>query len=131
VNIMKILFISSDYSGIYDHFEAWILRELKKKHEVNVFQIKSGLRVLQPLTKSFKPEVAITLVGFKLPARMIHWLKQQQIKTAVWFTEDPYYMDQTAELSRYYDFVFTIDTAALEFYEKNGHKHAYARCNSA
>lgn len=122
---MKILFISSDYSGIYDHFEAWILRELKKKHEVNVFQIKSGLRVLQPLTKSFKPEVAITLVGFKLPARMIHWLKQQQIKTAVWFTEDPYYMDQTAELSRYYDFVFTIDTAALEFYEKNGHKHTY------
>lgn len=122
---MKILFISSDYNGIYEYFEAWILKELRKKHEVNVYHIKGGLRVLQSLTKSCKPEIAITLIGFKLPIRMVQWLKTQQIKTAVWFTEDPYYMDQTADLSHYYDFVFTIDSASLEFYRKNGHKHTY------
>lgn len=123
--MMKILLISSDYNGIYEYFEAWIVKEMKKKHEVMVYHIKGGLRSLQSLTKSFHPEVAITLVGFKLPIRFVQWLKQQQIKTAVWFTEDPYYIDQTSDLSRYYDFVFTIDTAALEFYEKDGHKHVY------
>lgn len=123
--MMKILFISSDYNGIYEHFEAWIVKELRKKHEVNFYHMKVGLRGLQSITKSFNPEVAITLVGFKLPIRMVQWLQTQQIKTAVWFTEDPYYMDQTAVLSRNYDFVFTIDSAALEFYEKAGHKHAY------
>lgn len=123
--MMKILFISSEYYGIYEHFEAWIVKELRKKNEISVYHTKGGLRGLQSLTKSFNPEVAITLVGFKLPIRMVQWLQTQQIKTAVWFTEDPYYMDQTANLSNYYDFVFTIDSAALEFYRKNGHKHAY------
>lgn len=122
---MKILFISSGYNGIYDYFEAWIFQELSKKHEVKFFQIKSGLRSLQTLTKSFLPETAITMVGFKLPINMVQWLKANKIKTAIWFTEDPYYIDQTAELSHHYDFVFTIDLAALEFYKKNGHKHVY------
>ena len=122
---MKILFISSGYNGIYDHFEAWIVQELGKKHEVQYFQYKNGLRTLQTLTKSFKPEAVITMVGFKLPINMVQWLKANHIKTVIWFTEDPYFMDQTAELSRHYDFVFTIDAAALEFYIKDGHTHAY------
>ncbi|WP_102275724.1 CgeB family protein [Cytobacillus massiliigabonensis] len=122
---MKILFISSGYNGIYDHFEAWIVQELSKKHEVRYFQNKNGLRSLQLLTTTFMPEAAITMVGFKLPVSMVQWLKANKIKTAIWFTEDPYFMDQTAELSRHYDFVFTIDTAALDFYRNNGHTHAY------
>jgi spore maturation protein CgeB len=122
---MKILFISSGYNGIYDHFEAWIVQELSKKHEVQYFQNKKGIRTLQILTKSFMPDAVITMVGFKLPVNMVQWLKANKIKTAIWFTEDPYFMDQTAELSLHYDFVFTIDTAALEFYRKNGHTHAY------
>ena len=122
---MKILFISSGYDRIYNHFEDWILRELRTKHEVIFFQINKGLPSLKSLTKSFKPEAAITLVGKELPIRMVQWLKSQQVKTAVWFTEDPYYMDQTAELSRNYDFVFTIDSAALELYKKIGHEHTY------
>jgi len=122
---MKILFISSGYTGIYEHLETWISKELSKKHEVIFFHIKSGLRSLQTITRSFIPEIAITLVGFKLPIRLTQWLQAQQIKTAVWFTEDPYYMDQSSQLALYYDFVFTIDSAALEFYKKNGHKNAY------
>ena len=72
---MKILFISSGYDRIYNHFEDWILRELRTKHEVIFFQINKGLPVLKSLTKSFKPEAAITLVGKELPIRMVQWLK--------------------------------------------------------
>jgi spore maturation protein CgeB len=122
---MKILFINSSYKGIYDHFEEWVLNELKKSHEVQLFHIYDGLPALKALTNRFRPEAALTLVGFKLPVIMVQWLKKQEVKTAVWFTEDPYYMDKTAELSHFYDFVFTIDSAALEFYKNNGHKHAY------
>lgn len=122
---MKILFITSSYKGIYDHFEAWIVSELKKNHKVEIFNPKDGLSNLQSVTRGFKPELAFTLVGFKLQIQIIQWLKKQQIKTAVWFTEDPYFMDRTQVLSQYYDFVFTIDTAALEFYKNNGHSNAY------
>lgn len=122
---MKILLISSGYGGIYDHFESWIIEELRKKHEIVFFQIKSGLRSLQAITRTFQPDLALTLVGFKIPVHFHHWFKQQKIKTAVWFTEDPYYMDQTSQLSQYYDFIFTIDSAAMEYYRKNGHTQAY------
>lgn len=122
---MKILLITSSYKGIYDHFEAWIVSELKRNHEVKLFHFKDGLSDLQAVTGRFNPELALTLVGFKLPIQMVQWLKKQQVKTVVWFTEDPYFMDRTQVISKYYDFVFTIDSAALEFYKNNGHLNAY------
>jgi spore maturation protein CgeB len=122
---LKILFITSSYKGIYEHFEAWIVSELKKKHEVKFFHFKDGLSNLQSVIGGFNPELALTLVGFKLPIQMVQWLKNQQVKTAVWFTEDPYFMDRTQVLSQYFDFVFTIDSASLEFYKNNGHMNAY------
>ncbi|MFB3161484.1 glycosyltransferase [Neobacillus sp. 179-C4.2 HS] len=122
---MKILMITSGFKGIYDYFDAWIMKELKKKHEVKLFQFKEGLTKLQLETKEFKPDMALTLVGFKLPLQMVDWLKKHQVKTAVWFTEDPYFMDRTKVLSQYYDFVFTIDSAAQDYYKNNGHLQAH------
>lgn len=122
---MKILFISSGYKGIYDYFESWIISEIRKNHEVQLFQVSKGLPTLKTLTNLYKPDVAITLIGFKLPILMVQWLKEQQVKTAVWFTEDPYFMDRTNLLFRYFDFVFTIDDAALDYYQQNGHLHSH------
>ncbi|MFJ5760211.1 glycosyltransferase [Neobacillus sp. NPDC093182] len=122
---MKILMITSGYKGIYDYFEVWIKNELAKKHEVKLFQLKDGLTKLQLVTKEFKPELALTLVGFKLPLQMVDWLKKNLVKTAVWFTEDPYFMDRTKVLSHYYDFVFTIDSAAQDYYKNNGHLQSH------
>jgi spore maturation protein CgeB len=122
---MRILFITSGYKGIYDWFEEWILHELKKQHEIRYFDFKNGLPALKMVTQTFKPELALTLVGFKLPNSMIQWLKHLGIKTAVWFTEDPYYMDRTAIMARQYDYIFSIDSAAVDYYQKNGHPHAF------
>lgn len=122
---MKILFITSGYDGIYEHFETWIVHELQKKHEVRVIQHKTNLNILNSSISTFQPDAAFTLVGFKLPIRLLNALQRSRIKTAIWFTEDPYYMDQTSILARYFDYIFTIDSAAMEFYKKNGHKHVY------
>lgn len=123
---MKILFIPSGYKGgIYDYFESWIISEIRKKHEVQLFHSSVGLPALKTLTNKYRPDAAITLVGFKMPVQMVQWLKEQKVITAVWFTEDPYYMDRTKGLFNYFDFVFTIDDAALAYYRENGHQHAY------
>lgn len=123
--VLKILLISSSYKGIYDYFEDWTFTELQKKHEVKMFYVNDGLPALKSLTKKLHPDAALTLVGFKLPSPMLQWLKTEKVKTAVWFTEDPYYMDRTKILSSSFDYVFTIDSAALEFYQSNGHKQAF------
>ncbi|WP_042357260.1 CgeB family protein [Bacillus rubiinfantis] len=121
---MRILFISSGYKGIYQWFETCIVNELKKGHEVRFVQCHSGLAAIKSVTASFKPEAALTLVGFLLPLEIVQWLKKQNIKTAVWFTEDPYYMDRTIPLATHYDYIFSIDTAACDYYQKEkGHQH--------
>jgi spore maturation protein CgeB len=122
---MKILFITSGYKGIYNYFETWIINELKTKHNLILFPCQNGPTSFQSLTKSYRPDVAITLVGFKFPIKLVKWLKTQQVKTVVWFTEDPYFMDQTELLLQNYDFVFTIDTAALDYYKNIGHHQVY------
>ena len=122
---MKILFISSGYNGTYEWFESCIQTELRKENDVSYFQLEKGISELQSLTKLFMPDVVLTLVGFYLPEEMLQWYKQQGIKTVVWLTEDPYYMDLTSPLVNHYDYLFTIDIAALEYYENNGHQKAY------
>ncbi|MED4206753.1 glycosyltransferase [Neobacillus mesonae] len=116
---MKIFFIPSGYKGIYNWFEAHIITELKRKHEVKSFLCHNGLSALKLAIKSFKPDIVFTLVGFQLPLEMVRWVRKQHIKTAVWFTEDPYYMDRTSNLSDYFDFIFTIDSAAADYYRIN------------
>jgi spore maturation protein CgeB len=65
------------------------------------------------------------MIGFKMPTTAIEWLKKQGIKLAVWLTEDPYYIDHTLKLIHHYDYVFTIDIAALKVYKETGHQHVY------
>nr|WP_295972088.1 glycosyltransferase [uncultured Bacillus sp.] len=123
---MKILFITSGYDGIYKYFEAWIINELKKEHSVSVLQNNTNLNIFHSHIRNFQPDIAITLVGFKLPLLLLNALQRSSIKSAIWFTEDPYYMDQTSMLASYFDIIFTIDSATLEFYQKNGHKEVHA-----
>ncbi|MCS0674054.1 glycosyltransferase [Cytobacillus firmus] len=122
---MKILLVTSGYKGIYDYFETWIQDELSNKHDIKFFDFEQELSSLQEIVHLFKPDLAFTLTGLRIPLAMLVWLKQQGIKTAVWLTEDPYYIDQTSDLIEYFDFVFTIDSAALEYYHKKGHKQVY------
>ncbi|PKG22760.1 CgeB family protein [Niallia nealsonii] len=123
---MKILFISSGYKEIYEWFESCIQKELKIiGQDVEFFSIEKGMPDFQSLIAKFNPDMAFTLVGFYLPADMLQYLKQRGIKTAVWLTEDPYYMDLTSSLAEDFDYVFTIDAAALEYYQKKGHQQAY------
>jgi spore maturation protein CgeB len=122
---MRILLVTSGYKGIYEWFESWIQTDLSKKHEVTFFDFEQGISALQSIVQFSKPDLVLTLVGLNFPTSMLHWLKQHGIKTAGWFTEDPYYIDQTLKLVNEYDYVFTIDSASLEYYQKKGHNQAY------
>ncbi|MBN8201204.1 MULTISPECIES: CgeB family protein [Bacillaceae] len=122
---MRILFISSGYTGIYKFFEQWIMKELQKKTNVKQFDPLTGIGKLKTMVNQFKPDIVIVLLGFKVPLKIIQWVKTQKIKTAVWLTEDPYYMDKTEVLIPNYDYIFTIDTAAKDFYIKKGHQQTF------
>ncbi|MFC0470068.1 glycosyltransferase [Halalkalibacter kiskunsagensis] len=122
---MNILYIPSGYGQIYQSFDQSILKAFKELgHQVKCVP-SSGEEALKNAVKFFQPDIALTLTGFKMAQTVLDWLKNQGIKLAVWMTEDPYYIDRTINLIPHYDYVFTIDTAALEVYKETGHKQVH------
>ncbi|PLR81747.1 protein CgeB [Bacillus sp. V33-4] len=119
---MKVLYIPSGFPGIYYFFDNCIVNELRKQgHICNSFNHFKGLDSLMLNVSEFAPELVLTMTGFILPNEMTEWLNTQHLKTAVWMTEDPYYMDRTCGMINDYDYVFTIDRSALECYQEKGH----------
>ncbi|MBM7622082.1 spore maturation protein CgeB [Bacillus tianshenii] len=122
---MKILLISSGNKGIYKHFDSWIHQDLRKKHDVTFFDFKDGVPTLKVILHKFMPQVALTLIGYQLPLEILDILREHKVKSVAWLTEDPYYMDRTASLGEHYDYLFTIDTAALHYYQQQGYKKSF------
>ncbi|MFD2879982.1 DUF3880 domain-containing protein [Paenibacillus rhizoplanae] len=76
------------------------------------------LKLNQPF---WQPQLILLMAGVKVPEPVLEFIRQSGVKSAVWMTEDPYYMDWTAPLIAYFDYVFTIDQAAVEHYRALGH----------
>ncbi|UQZ36958.1 protein CgeB [Paenibacillus sp. PK3_47] len=123
---MKILFITSGFRAVYCFFEQSIAEAFQKAgHCCESFSLNKGLEELKLAQQLLQPDLILAMAGLKLPSPVLEFLQQTQAKTAIWMTEDPYYMDWTFPLSTYFDYIFTIDQAALEQYTGMGHPHVY------
>ncbi|MBO9606982.1 MAG: glycosyltransferase [Paenibacillaceae bacterium] len=70
--------------------------------------------------KKFRPDLMLVLEGMQLPAEQTKAVRQRGVRTAVWFTDDPYYTDITAGIAPQYDFVFTLEMNCVPFYTAIG-----------
>lgn len=115
--MMNIILISSGYKGIYPYLEQTVVDEfLKLGH--SIVKINPTLtKELREVIKQSKPEVVITLVGYKTDKQLLNDLRKTGAVLCVWLTEDPFYLDRSIEIMPYFQHVFTIDLAAFEFYK--------------
>jgi len=73
------------------------------------------------LAAAFKPDAAIVLDAIgSFPPEKADALRRLGIKTAVWFTDDPYYTDVTISLAPHYDYVFTMEQSCVPLYRSIG-----------
>ncbi|PLT45150.1 Spore maturation protein [Paenibacillus pasadenensis] len=72
------------------------------------------------LAKELRPDAVIVLDGLQYPTEQVDAIRVLGIRTAVWFTDDPYYSDITRKLAPHYDFVFTLESNTVEFYRQLG-----------
>ena len=77
------------------------------------------------LSGGFRPDLMLALHGTVLPPEHIALARQHGAKTAVWFTDDPYYSDWTAAIATRYDYVFTLEKTCVEFYRGLGCRHVF------
>lgn len=123
---MKILFITSGFRAVYYFFEQNIVKAFQHAgHCCEPFTLNKGLHALQLMKQSMQPDLIVALAGLKISRPILEFLKQIKVKSAIWMTEDPYYIDWTLPLITYFDCIFTIDQAALEHYKKLGHPYVY------
>jgi len=67
-----------------------------------------------------RPDVVLFLDGLHVPPDIPDRIRELGIRTAIWFTDDPYYTDITASLAIHYDDVFTLEANCVEFYRSVG-----------
>lgn len=123
---MKILFITSGFRAVYYFFEQSAVKAFQNAgHHCELFTLNNGLNELKLMKQSFQPDLILAMAGLKISKPILEFLKQTKEKSAIWMTEDPYYIDWTIPLITYFDYIFTIDQAALEQYKKLGHPCVY------
>lgn len=120
---MKIFYIPSGYQQIYQSFDKSIIRAIQKlDHKVQSIPLYEEEK-LRTAILSFHPDVVLTMMGFNMSNNLLEWIQNQGIKLAVWMTEDPYYIDRSIKIINEYNYIFTIDIAALKVYKETGHKN--------
>lgn len=77
--------------------------------------------MLQKLTKQWNPRFLLAMHGEKLTSSQLQLIGTLQIPTAVWYTDDPYAIDQSAKSCSSFDFVFTNESAAIPVYRQKWH----------
>ncbi|WP_054941678.1 CgeB family protein [Paenibacillus ihuae] len=123
---MRILFITSGYRAVYSFFERSIVEAFQHAgHYCEPFVLSKDLNALQQREQSLLPDLIVAMTGLKIPKPILEFIRQTNVKSAIWLTEDPYYMDLTLPLIPYFDYIFTIDQAAAEQYIRAGHPCVY------
>lgn len=123
---MKIIFITSGFRAVYYFFEQSIVEAFQNAgHYCESFTLNNGLNALKLKKESLQPDLILAIAGLKISKPILEFLKQTKVKSVIWMTEDPYYMDWTLPLIPYFDYIFTIDQAALEQYKGLGHPNVY------
>lgn len=73
------------------------------------------------LAASIRPDVVLVLDSIhSLPIEKARAIRELGIRTAVWFTDDPYYTDVTQHIAPCYDYVFTTELTCVAFYRDLG-----------
>jgi spore maturation protein CgeB len=115
---MRILFISSGFLGIYPYLENSIVNALKTlNHSVSIIAPIYTNESIEWI-EGYNPDFVLSFVGYKTDHQLLQVLKKKGVTLGVWLTEDPYYIDQSLLLIEDYEYIFTIDLAAYEFYKE-------------
>ncbi|WP_071393415.1 CgeB family protein [Bacillus tuaregi] len=115
---MKIVLITSGYAGIYPFLEKSIQAALTAlDHPFITIAPEYTTQSVEQI-ENFQPDFILVFVGYKLQQDFLPFFKQKGYRLGIWFTEDPFYLDESIRLAEMFHNIFTIDLGAYEYYTK-------------
>lgn len=114
---LKVLYIPQGFDAI-DLGVRYALQELVQESYV------VGPQEMLSTASAVKPDLVLVMNGLHVfpPEHCDHMdqIRSMGIKTAIWFADDPYFTDESANTALHYDFVFTHEQNCVSFYQSLG-----------
>lgn len=73
------------------------------------------------MAASLRPDLVLSLNSVEcLSVGQVDAIRGNGIRTAAWFTDDPYFIDATKRIAPHYDYIFTLEEACVDVYRELG-----------
>ncbi|MFD0678909.1 MULTISPECIES: CgeB family protein [unclassified Paenibacillus] len=115
---VRVLYITSGKGFPYSPLDQSIIEAFQGL--VRELVILTPTQDFVSAAKQLRPDYVLVLEGLNLPVEQIDLIRAEGIRTAIWFTDDPYYTDMTVNLASHYDYVYTLELECVSLYQKNG-----------
>src|SRR5690606_28580878 len=94
---MKVLYITAGIGVPYPALDQAILEGLNSlvREVHSITPSEESARIANQI----KPDLVLVLNGVALPTSQVAEMRNLGIKTAIWFTDDPYYTDWTESIA--------------------------------
>ncbi|MGG4343990.1 CgeB family protein [Paenibacillus lautus] len=120
---LRILYVTTGIGVPYPALDQAVADALKVL--VRSLSVANPSDDIVLLAKKFQPDLVLALNGVVLEADTLKELRDSGFKTAIWFTDDPYYTDWTVSIAPRYDYIFTLESNCVSFYRDLGCEHVY------
>ncbi|WP_248927680.1 CgeB family protein [Paenibacillus hamazuiensis] len=116
---VRLLFVVSGQGDPYAAIERGLLASLKPL-VAEVIAVSPFDNVVQTAMNA-KPDLVLVFNGLNyVHGDTVQAIRDSGIRTAVWFTDDPYYADLSGDIALRYDVAFTQEISCVEFYRNLG-----------
>lgn len=123
VREIKMLYVSCGIGVPYPSMDEAIIDGLTGL--VRELIVVSPAEPVAEIAAEHRVDLVLTINGVVLPGNQVDAIRGKGIKTAIWFTDDPYYTDWTVDFSLHYDYVFTLEINCVSLYKEIGCRHVY------
>ncbi|MFC5653489.1 glycosyltransferase [Paenibacillus solisilvae] len=115
---IHVLFVATGKGFPYSPLDEAISSTLRGL--VTQLTITDSKQPVAEIAIRIRPDIVIVLDGLMFDVAQISAIRSHGIRTAIWFTDDPYYTDMTSSIALHYDDVFTLELNCVDFYRNLG-----------
>ncbi|MDF2721380.1 MAG: spore maturation protein cgeB [Paenibacillus sp.] len=123
VRVQRVLYVRTGLWA-YEPLDQGVIDALQQL--VREVRIASPTDDAVAAAQQFRPDLVLSLNSVEcFPVTQVEAIRRLGIRTAVWFTDDPYFIDVTKRIAPHYDYVFTLEEACISIYAQAGCKQAH------
>ncbi|MBJ6363813.1 glycosyltransferase [Paenibacillus sp. GCM10012307] len=120
---IHLLYVATGKGFPYSPIDEAIITTLSAM--VTQLSVTDALQDVSLIAKEKRPDLVLVLDGLQLDLVHPDEMRAAGIRTAIWFTDDPYYTDVTSKVALHYDHVFTLEKTCVDFYLQHGCNNVY------